>query len=268
MGTAIQAHFETSRAPGALSSMDSAAEYLRRNLAALLPLYVVAMLPFSAIMIATIDFVTSEYRAMTVLTSWLLVLATLWRWAWLAFLQRRVQTDIRGGEPHRIRGRLHSILFVRLVASVCATWGSFIIAPGLYGFLIGGMTTPLYLEPSDRPTAQIKRVISWITSSHMRLLKILTSLGFLYFISLICLYALIRIVVGTLLPSFLGIDPSDMGFTLSSWTGILVVSYLVGLIFDLYWAVLSVMIFYDLQSRRLAPDLRVRIRGLRNSSSS
>ncbi|GJM24071.1 MAG: hypothetical protein DHS20C16_04860 [Phycisphaerae bacterium] len=268
MGTAVQAQYESSRASSDLASMDAAAEYVRKNLSTILPMYVVAMLPFSAAIMLTIDIVTSQYRAMTLLTSWCLVAATLWRWAWLAALQRRVQAVIRGGEPHKIRGRLLSILFLRLVASACMTWGSLVIAPGIYGFLIGGMATPLHLEPSDRPKDQIKTVISWITSSQKRLLKILTSLSFLYVLGLICFYALIRIVLGTLLPTFLGIDPSDMGFTLESWTGILVVSYLVGLVFDLYWAVLSVMIFYDLQSRRLAPDLRVRIRNLRNSTST
>jgi len=250
-----------------LASMDVTAEYLRTHIWRILPLYVVAMLPFSLAVMYTIDAVTSQYRAMLTLTSFLLVIATLWRWVWLAALQRRVQADIRGGAPRSVRRRIVPILLLRLAASACALWGSIFIAPGLYGFLMSGMATPLSLDPSERQWSQIKSLTSWISRSYWRLSKVLNAMLFLYLISLGCIFGGIRFLLGWLLPAFLGINPSDVDFTLGSWTGILIVSYLVALVFDLFWAILSVMIFYELQSRRLAPDLRVRLRKLKESSS-
>ena len=70
-------------------------------------------------------------------------------------------------------------------------------------------------------------------------------------------------LLGTVLPSLLGLDAQDLRLTMQGPAWSLSVGYFLFVAFDLLWTVASVFVFYDLRSRRLGADLRLRVQALR-----
>src|SRR5580658_9113562 len=77
-----------------LSPLDEAAEYLRTSLPALLPVYLLAMVPHALASAWLIDAICAEQRDRAARCCAGLTLAMIWRWIGLAFVQRRVQRDL------------------------------------------------------------------------------------------------------------------------------------------------------------------------------
>ena len=146
----------------ALTPMDAAAEYLHARTSRVLPLYLVAMTPFSLVMLIIIDVISSQNRSGLNEACLLLTLAPIWRWIGLAWIQRRVQADLRGEPPLALRQRWLSYLLTRLFANFLLLWGGFLILPAFYGLYLSGFAAPALLE-SDRPSyRQVRDGLTWI----------------------------------------------------------------------------------------------------------
>ena len=247
----------------ALFPLDLAQEYTRTHLARVLPAYLVAMAPFSAAMWYTIDVVTSQHRSALPSACVLLVAATLWRWAWLAVVQRRVQEDVRGEPPLPVRRRLGAILLARLYGAAAIFWGSFIVIPALYGFFVSAFVTPVLLEGDGPVFPELKRAAGMVHRATGRLARMTGALSLLALFAFLNVWVLQILMLTTLLPALLGLDVADLTLTMSSMGWFLFLLYGLFLCFDLYWTVASVMVFYHLQARRLGSDLRSRLQTLR-----
>ncbi len=77
------------------SPLDAAADYWRIKADRLLPLYVLAMGPHAIVTGLLIAAINGEQRSLASRYCFYLTAATLWRWVWIAWLQRRVQEDLR-----------------------------------------------------------------------------------------------------------------------------------------------------------------------------
>ena len=250
----------------ALVPLDMAAEYLRIHPWRVLPLYVVAMGPFSAAMLLAIGVVSSQHRSAVPETCVWLTAATIWRWGWIAVVQRRVQHDLKGEPPGAVVGRLLPILLVRLVSNFAILWGGVLLIPAFYGLFLWGLAAPMLLE-DDRPAwARTKATVTWIRQATGRLTRVCLSLLGLGLLLLVSVVAVQLFVVHVLLPSFLGLESADAVLTVQSRSWFLCLCYFVFVVLDLYWIVLSVMLFYDLQARRLGTDLFVRLRRLQSQA--
>jgi len=243
----------------ALRPMDVAVEYLRGRAWRVLPPFLLAIVPFSAAVLMAIDVAVSQHRAAVAETCGLLTMATVWRWAWLAVVQRRVQCDLRGAAPAPLRRHMVAILLGRIFACVAIVWGGFLVIPAFYGFFLSGLLTPMLLEREGRAWTNTCRTLTWIHNAAGRLSKITWMLLVLFMLVTVSVVALQLIVVNMLLPGFFGLAPSDLALTVGSRTWVLCVCYFLFVVFDLYWAVLAVVLYYDVQSRRLGTDLRSRI---------
>jgi len=245
-----------------LAPLDMGAEYLRLRLFRVLPLYLLAMAPFTVAMFFLIDIISARHRSALAGACFFLALTTLWRWVGLAALQRRVQHDVSGSAPSPLRKRLFGILLTRLYAAIALTWGSFLVLPGLYGFFLAVFTTPALLEGETPALLEIKKTLSLIHRSLWRLMRCTTALSVAVIIVLFNLIFLQVDLVNTILPSILGINVTDLALTMSNLAWFLVLGYALFLMFDFYWNVSSVMLYYDLQARRLGSDLRLRLQSI------
>lgn len=79
-------------------------------------------------------------------------------------------------------------------------------------------------------------------------------------LAVVAVFALHWFLMETVLPSLLGLNVEDLWLTLRGKAWVLCVAYFLFLAFDYFWTVASVMVFYDLQSRQLGSDLRLRLR--------
>lgn len=265
MASATRADWATVGAGSCLHPLDAAAEYLRERGPRVVPLYVVAMAPFSAAMLYVIDVVTSQFRSALPFACLLLSLATLWRWGWLAAAQRRVQEDLRGDPPLPLWGRLAKIVLAKLALSVVVLWGSLMVLPAFYGFFVSGVAVPVLLESAGPATRQLTRALSWVHDGAGRLSRVALALSLAVLLTALATLVLQLFLVHTVLPSLLGLEVADLRLTVWSAAWLLCLGYFLFVAFDLYWAVASVMVYYDLQSRRLGSDLRLRLRLLREA---
>jgi hypothetical protein len=243
----------------ALLPMDLAAEYLRGRIWHVLPPFLLAVGPLSAAVLVAIDVSATQHRAAVAEAGVFLTVATIWRWVWLAVVQRRVQADLRGRPPAKLRRRIVPILLVRLFAFFAVVWGWFLIVPAFYGLLLGGLAAPMMLERQGPAWNQTRDALVWVHKSAGRLLKVTSALLVLALLTVVSVVALQLLLVNMILPSILGVDTADLALTVQSVSWVLCVLYFLFVVFDLYWTVLSVMLYYDLQSRRLGTDLRSRL---------
>lgn len=250
----------------ALWALDAAVHYLRRFGHRVLPVYLVAMAPHSLTVLWLIDAIAAQDRSSLPLGCGLLALATLWRWGWLSLIQWRVQRDCRGEPPLPLRRRLAAILLLRLSAALAITWGMLVIVPFYYGFFAAGFLAPLLLE---QPGSAVSRVIAGLPqllNARKRLEKVFGALAAAGLAALLTTLVWHLFVLGTLLTSILGFETADVALTLRGTSWVLSVGYFLWVVFDVYWTVASVILFYDLQARRLGSDLRVRLRTLREAA--
>ncbi len=250
------------RAGQALQPADAAIEYLRRYCMQLVPVYVLAMAPFSVVVFLLIDAIYARHREALPFYCLLLTGATAWRWIGLGMLQRGVQTRLRGDPPRPLRDRLPAILLARLSACMALTWGSFLVLPSFYGLFLSGFAAPILLEHEGRALPAVLRALGWIHRAAWRLCKVALAFALAGLLLLIGLLAFQLLLTETVLPDFLGLRAQDLALTLGSGAWGMCLLYLVCLPVDLLWAIASVMLFYDLQARRLGTDLRARIQAL------
>ncbi len=251
--------------PSAMVPMDAAIEYLRQRTWRVLPPYLIGMAFYSVGILIAIDVVTSHNRPAIGDVSLLLGIATLWRWGWLGVVQRRVQADLRGDPPLPLRQRLLPLLAVRLLAHGAMVWGGLLIVPAYYGLLLSGLATPMTLEHKGNVWSQVKTVLFWVHKASGRLIKVVWTLSVIVLLVVVSAFAIQILMINVALPRLLGFDSADLALTLGSWSWFLCMCYFLFLIFDLYWHVLAVILFYALESRRLGTDLRARLRVLEDS---
>jgi hypothetical protein len=243
-----------------LAPLDEAAEYLRTSLPALLPVYLLAMVPHALASAWLIDAICAEQRDRAARCCAVLTLAMIWRWIGLAFVQRRVQRDLTLQPGGPIWRRLPAIVVMRLLALVYMIWGSIVILiPTFQGFFIGSFAAPLMLEVDKPESGRARAAMSWIRHSQSRLLKILLALIILAGWVDIAIHAIQYFLIEMVLPTLAGMDTSDMRLTTGGWAWSLGIDYLVFLILDFYWAVAAVFVYYQSQSHRLATDLKAQM---------
>jgi len=240
--------------------LDAAAEYIRVRIDRVLPMYTLAMAPQAVVVFWLINAIAGERRSLIPQYSLYLVLATLWRWIWLAKLQQQVQQDLRAGQRVRFWSRIGAIILVRLYANLAITWGSLLLGvPAFYGLFVGSFAAPMMLEDSSPAHLRVRQTLSWVQHSGKRLMRVLTVMSAIAVLLLIAIFASQIMLAETVLPSLLGINTTDLNVTLDSWSWRLGILYFVFLLIDLFWTVASVTLYYDTQSRRMATDLRARM---------
>jgi len=243
--------------------LDRALEYVSQRWTRLLPIYALALAPCTAVVLLLVDAISSQHRSALSPVCLLLALATLWRWAWLIVLQRRVQSDMRGVSSRLPRSRFFWIVLTRLYSSFAVTWGSFALFPAFYGFYLSAFVTPALLEsPGSAPT-EIKRAIILIHRSMGRLVKGGLTLGLVLLLALLNVVAAEFFLLRIVFTSMLGMPGVDIQLTISSLPWTLFVFYAMFLVFDFYWTVAAVFVFYDLQANKLGADLRSRLNALK-----
>jgi hypothetical protein len=239
-----------------LLPLDRAVEYARENLGSLLPTYALAAAPMTLAMYYAIDMVSSQHRSGLPLVALLFVVATFWRWIVLAYLQRRVQSDVRGTPALSVRSRLHWILLLRLYSNFLLTWGSTLIILAPPGMLLSGLATPMLLDRPGAVGAIVREVFSWAQNASGRLMRIVSVVSILSVVVLSVVVGVHIIVLEMLLPSLAGYESPEQKLTFYSIGWYMSVGFALFLLFDFYWAIASVFIFDDLQARRTGSDLK------------
>jgi hypothetical protein len=242
-----------------LQPLDIAFEYVRDCGLRHLPGYVLAMAPMSAAVYFLIDLISSQHRR--ALPFWCLVLtgATVWRWIGIAYVQCRVQYDLRGETRRFPLSKIPSLILARLLACFAFTWGSFLVFPAFCGFFLSGFATLVVFERENDFFSQTGKALGMIQRRWKRLshVGLALSLGaFLVFLALTVLYFMLAF---SSLPEFLGLDTGNLEITVKSGACILSLIYLYFLVFDFYWTFAAVTVFYDVQAMELGTDLRQRL---------
>ncbi len=141
------------------------------------------------------------------------------------------------------------------------------MVPAFYALFIGSFAAPLFLENAGPVLPNLRKSISWIHSSTRRLMRITLAMSIVALLLLVAAFVAQLMLTNTIFPSLLGLDTADLAITLNSWAWRLTVFYFLFLILDGYWTVASVFIYYDSQSRRLATDLKSRLRNITEGRS-
>ncbi|MBX9656714.1 hypothetical protein K2Y11_24110 [bacterium] len=267
-----------------LSPIDRAVEYLRLRIRRFLPVYLLAVLPQSMVVLVAIDAVASHHRSVFDVVALMLVGTTIWRWIGTAVVQHRIQSDIRGDSNRMWWKRLPVILSIRFIAAAGIVWGPLLMlntwrsvffvplwgipffATFVVGLLLAGMITPLLGESNANAAMLLRQLRGDVMKSKRRVLVVvlvmIVSALWLVLVAVGLQYFLLNAVIANLL----GLDTSDLQLTFQGKAWWLGLAYLIQLGFDLLWTVVSVMLFYDLQSRRLGSDLRYRLQFLNDRS--
>lgn len=239
--------------------LDAAAEYIRARFDRVFAIYALAMFPHAIVALMLTQAIANEHRSRFPLICLLLTLATVWRWVGLAWLQYDVQSQLHELRRPPFWRRVPSILLLRLYGNLAMGWGGFLILPGFYGLYVSSFAGPLLLENHEPLAVRLRKVNKWIMHSASRLAYALMMLTFAMLVLALGIFVLQMFLLGQIFPSVLGINASDAALTMSSWAWRLGLFYLIFLLFDMFWQVASVFLYYDSQSRRMATDLRARL---------
>jgi hypothetical protein len=246
-----------------LTPLDAAADYWRSRIARLFPLYVLAMAPHAVMAGLLISAISGGRRSVAATDCIYISVSTIWRWIWIAKLQHVVQEELRVQRQPRFWSRLPQILVLRLLGNVGINWG-FLLAgvPAFYGLYIGSFAAPLLLESDEPAVRRVREAMSWIHHSGKRLFRMALAVSVIALVLLVAIFVSQAILGRTLLPALLPIDTADLNLTLNGWAWRLSLVYFVWLLVDAFWAVASVLVYYDSQSRRTATDLQARLTAL------
>ncbi|MFW6157900.1 MAG: hypothetical protein ACOC8E_00915 [Planctomycetota bacterium] len=246
----------------ALPAFDNALEYIRARPLAVLPRYLVGIAPTALVMLLLIDVMTAERWSDLSGACALLVVAGFWRWGWIAALQRQVQAEMRGTDPLPLRPNLVRILLARLYCSVLLSWGSLLVVPGLYGLFLGGFATPLFLERPGKMAATLGAGLRMISQSVGTLWRATFVLAAAILLAAFNVMVFQYLLTGVVLTSLLGVHTADLLLTMNSTAWWVFIFFLLFTLFDGFWAVASVTLFYHLQAQRLGTDLQLRFQAL------
>jgi hypothetical protein len=253
---------------GASGALDAAVGLLRQHPARLVPVYVLAITPMALAMLWVIDAVTAQDRSALAIGCALLTAAALWRWGWLAVMQRRAAALLRGNAPATVRQRLGPILFSRLVASALLTWGALLLVPAYWGFFLSGFAGPAMLEQREGTGGALRRTLRSITTGVGPLGRALAMLAAVFFA--VGVGAIVTQVVAAtyVLPALTGVAPTQVSLTMSGLAWRLATAFGLFCVFDLYWHVAAVTLFYHLAGRRLGTDLQLRLAALEQGAAA
>lgn len=219
------------------------------------------MTPHAVVVSLLIDLIVAGRRSRFPAYCAALVACTLWRWVWLGRLQYGVQCDLHGVRGVGFWSRLVPLLHVRLLSNTAITWGSALaVVPAFYGLYAGSFAAPLLVESDDPPGSRVRLAIGWIHHAGRRLWRVTSVVAVLAVVLTVGLFVSQAVLANTVLPTFLGVDTADLNVTFDSWPWRLRILYVVFLLLDAFWTVAAVFLYYDTQSRRMATDLRVRLR--------
>jgi hypothetical protein len=241
-----------------MAPLDAAAEYLRTRLDAVLPLYVLAMAPHAAVTLLLIEAIAVKHGGQLQVLCIELLAATIWRWIWLARIQANVQAELSGKRGSGFWRKLLPMIVIRLFSGVAITWGSFLILPAFVGLFTGSFAAPLLLESDEPAHTRIFNATGWIMRASKRLFRVTMAMSLLGLVLAIACFVTQFYLVREILPLF-GFQSTSLDLTLGSTTWRLGMCYFVFLILDLYWTVLSVVLYDDSRSQRMATDLYARL---------
>jgi hypothetical protein len=223
-------------------------------------LYVLAMMPHALVMVWLIDAITGERRSLIATYSLYLVACTFWRWVGLARMQYEVQRDVADSAQGTFWRRLPQVMLIRLFSHIGVTWGGLLAGlPAFYGLYAGSFAAPLLFETNEPLGARLRQMFGWIRHSSKRLFRMTLAMAILIAIVTVGLFVSQFILTQTILPSLLGLDTVELNITFASWSWRLRLLYFIFLVFDAFWTVAAVFVYYDSQSRRMATDLRARL---------
>lgn len=252
------------RGDGVMHPLDLAAASLRRRGAAAAGLYAWSIAPLLAAGWLWIDAASAQDRAGLREASWLVVAAMVWRWTWLVPMQARVMRDA-GVEVRCTPGRWATAVFARLGAHAMLAWGSLLILPGLIGFYAGSFVTVLLLRarPEEAVGSAVLGALGMAWANLVALWKHTIALLALSLVWALTVLLVTLLMVGTLLPSLLGIDTTDVQLAMRGPAWWLSLGILGFVLLDLFWQVAAVFTVLQLDARRHGGDLRGRIATLR-----
>ncbi len=136
------------------------------------------------------------------------------------------------------------------------------MAPSFYGLFVGTFSAPLLLERDGPLFREMVQALTWIHHSTKRLVQACFVLLILMLAAFVATLVVQWAVTSFLLPSLLDLDATGLQLTFRSVAWRLSILYFIGLAFDFYWAIASVFLYYDSQSRRTGSDLRARLNTL------
>lgn len=249
---------KTSNSP-ALRPLDDTVEYIRANGARVVPLYIVAVAPTTMATLMLLDTVSTGMYSALPEGCMLLSVATLWKWAWGSAVQARIQAALSGRSGAPLPGRMTYIIALKLVASMAMLWGSFLVLPAIYGFFLSGMAAPILLDSGRSALEGAQWAIRWVGDSMNRALKIISAVSILFLVAYLGVTLLQLMITHTVMPSLLGMDPTELSLTIWGWAWQMAVLYMLFLVFDFFWMVASVLLYHDIQSRRAGVDLGQRL---------
>ncbi|MDH5638737.1 MAG: hypothetical protein OEZ04_09615 [Nitrospinota bacterium] len=252
---------EAKTAPS-MRPLDTALEYIRGKWYETLPLYIVGAAPMSAAVYLLLDILSVQRFSALGEVCFFLALATLWKWVFACFVQRRVHEDITGKPGPGLSKRISGMLYIKLAASMAMMWGGLLVLPGLYGLIATGLAAPALLDRKDSPLEVLEWVIDWVGKSMWQAAKIASALSVGYLMTYFSLLVLQGFFGQMVLPSFFGFDPAESWLTFTSFTWQMTMAYVVFLVMDYFWLVASVMLHFDIQSKKTGADLWHRLREL------
>jgi hypothetical protein len=245
-----------------LRPLDEAVELLRGHMAEALPLYLAGVAPMSVAIFILIDAVAARKYSAAPEGCLLLAAATVWKWAFTSAVQGRMRARLSGKPGAPLRGRLLAIICVKLAASMAMLWGSMVVIPPLYGFFLSGLAAPALLDRGGPALDEAEWISRWVSGSMGRAVKIVSAIGALFLTAYLGVTLLQLMVTGLVMPSLLGMDATGAELTLYGVEWQMAILYLLFLVFDLYWTVAAVTLYYDVQSRRAGVDLGSRLKAM------
>ena len=248
-----------------IGTLDLASAYLRANGGDVLGRYLLAMAPLFVAGWFWIDAVTAQDRSALPIICVFVLLAMLWRWAGLAWVQAAVMRNMGMAAtltPQRVAGAV----LARLTGHVVMVWGGILLLPALWGFYAAAFSCIMMLDPDTRTGVAFKRGGKMVLADLGPLWKLSASMLVLVMVAVLSVVLVQVALLETVLPSLLGIDTTDLQLATRGpawWLGI---GFMIWAGFDLLWAVASVFEFNRMEASRSGADLHARLAWLKETA--